>query len=270
MRCRRPLTPWLRTVERIPGVAVLLLREKPHAGAGGGADVPARPARVTGVRTLSGSDRAPSGLAGLDDILGGGFVLGRLHLVEGKAGTGKTTLGMQFVLAGRDRGEKVLYVSMSETRDELQAVAVTHGWSLEGIEIFELVPPDAAEGDDNRQTMFRPSEVELGETMRLLCGEIERIDPARIVLNSLSEMRLLAQNPLRYRRQIFALKHFLGPRRATVLMIDDVTSESHDLQLHSIVARRGHLGGVGARLRRGAAAVAGDENARGQISRRLS
>ena len=97
------------------------------------------------------------------------------------------------------------------------------------------MPPDAAEGDDNRQTMFRPSEVELGETMRLLCDEIERIDPARIVLDSLSEMRLLAQNPLRYRRQIFALKHFLGPRRATVLMIDDVTSESHDLQLHSIV-----------------------------------
>jgi KaiC/GvpD/RAD55 family RecA-like ATPase len=113
---------------------------------------------------------------------------------------------MQFVLAGRDRGEKVPYISMSETRNELQAVAVTHGWSLDGIEICELVPPDAAEGDDNRQTMFGPSEVELGETMRLRCGEIERIDPAFIVLDSLSEMRLLAQNPLRYRRQIFALK----------------------------------------------------------------
>jgi circadian clock protein KaiC len=184
---------------------------------------------------LNGSDRASSGLAGLDDILGGGFVLGRLHLVEGKAGTGKTTLGLQFVLAGRDRGEKVLYVSMSETRNELQAVAVAHGWSLDGIEICELVPPDIAEGDDNRQTMFRPSEVELGETVRLLCGEIERIDPARIVIDSLSEMRLLAQSPLRYRRQIFALKHFLGRRLATVLMIDGVTSESRDLQLHSIV-----------------------------------
>ena len=184
---------------------------------------------------MSGSDRASSGLAGLDEILGGGFVLGRLHLVEGKAGTGKTTLGMQFVLAGRDRGEKVLFVSMSESLNELQAVAVAHGWSLGGIEICELAPPDAAEGDENQQTMFRPSEVELGETMRLLCGEIERIDPALIVLDSLSEMRLLAQNPLRYRRQIFALKHFLGRRRATVLMIDDVTSESHDAQLHSIV-----------------------------------
>jgi circadian clock protein KaiC len=184
---------------------------------------------------LSGSRRTSSGLAGLDDILGGGFVPGRLHLVEGQAGTGKTTLGMQFALAGRDRGEKVLFVSMSETRDELHAVAAAHGWSLEGVEIRELVPPDGADGDGNRQTMFRPSEVELGETMRLLCGEIERIDPALIVLDSLSEMRLLAQSSLRYRRQIFALKHFLGPRRATVLMIDDVTSDSHDSQLHSIV-----------------------------------
>jgi circadian clock protein KaiC len=184
---------------------------------------------------LSGSHRTSSGLAGLDDILGGGFVPGRLHLVEGQAGTGKTTLGMQFALAGRDRGEKVLFVSLSETRDELHAVAAAHGWSLEGVEICELVPPDGEDGDGNRQTMFRPSEVELGETMRLLCGEIERIDPALIVLDSLSEMRLLAQNPLRYRRQIFALKHFLGPRRATVLMIDDVTADSHDSQLHSIV-----------------------------------
>jgi circadian clock protein KaiC len=184
---------------------------------------------------LNGSDRASSGLTGLDDILGGGFVLGRLHLIEGKAGTGKTTLGMQFILAGRDRGEMVLYITMSETLNELQAVAAAHGWSLDGIEIFELVPPDIAEGDDNRQTMFRASEVELGETMRLLCGEIERINPTRIVIDSLSEMRLLAQNPLRYRRQVFALKHFLGSRHATVLMIDDATSESHDFQLHSIV-----------------------------------
>jgi circadian clock protein KaiC len=187
------------------------------------------------VRILSGSDRASSGLAGLDEILGGGFVLGRLHLVEGRPGTGKTTLGMHFVLAGRDQHEKVLYVSMSETRDELQAVASAHGWSLEGVEMCELVPPDAEEGDGNRQTMFRPSEVELGETMRLLCDEIERIDPARIVIDSLSEMRLLAQNPLRYRRQIFALKHFLTQRHATVLVLDDMTANGHDLQLHSIV-----------------------------------
>jgi circadian clock protein KaiC len=184
---------------------------------------------------LNGSDKASSGLSSLDDILGGGYVLGRLHLVEGKPGTGKTTVGMHFALAGRDQHEKVLYVSMSETREELQAVAVAHGWSLEGVEMCELVPPDVEDGDGNRQTMFRPSEVELGETMRLLCNEIERIDPARIVLDSLSEMRLLAQNPLRYRRQIFALKQFLARRHATVLVLDDMSSNGHDLQLHSIV-----------------------------------
>ena len=188
------------------------------------------------MRTLSGSDRgAASGLASLYDILGGGFVLGRLHLVEGRPGTGKTTLGMQFVLAGRDQNDKVLYVSMSETSDELHAVAAAHGWSLEGVERCELVPPDGEDGGGSRQTMFRPSEVELGETIRLLCNEIERIDPARIVLDSLSEMRLLAQNPLRYRRQIFALKQFLARRQATVLALDDMTSSGHDLQLHSIV-----------------------------------
>src|SRR5260370_8621246 len=133
---------------------------------------------------------ASSGLVGLDDILGGGFVRGRLRLVEGRAGTGKTTLGMQFILAGRDRGEKVLYITMSETLNELQAVAVAHGWSLEGIEICELVPPDMAEGDDNRQTMFPASEVELGETMRLLLGEIERTTPTPLVITPLSQIAL--------------------------------------------------------------------------------
>ena len=171
---------------------------------------------------------------GLDDILGGGFVRGRLHVVEGKPGTGKTTLAMQFILAGRDQSETVLYVTMSETRGELQAVAGSHGWSLEGIELCELVPPDI-EGDADRQTVFRPSEVELGETIRLLFDQIERTNPTRVVIDSLSEMRLLAQNPLPYRRQIFALKHFLAQRDATVLMVDDTASNGHDLQLHSIV-----------------------------------
>jgi circadian clock protein KaiC len=165
---------------------------------------------------------------GLDDILGGGFVRGRLHLIEGRPGTGKTTLAMQFVLAGRDRSETSLYVSMSETRAELEAVAAAHGWSLEGIELQELVPPDI-EGEENRQTMFRSSEVELGETMRLLFDRIERINPARVVIDSLSEMRLLAQNPLRYRREIFALKHFLAQRSATVLVLDDMASAGPDL-----------------------------------------
>ena len=183
---------------------------------------------------MSGRDRASSGLVGLDEILGGGFVRRRLHLIEGRPGTGKTTLGMQFVLAGRDQAETALYVSMSETRGELEAVAAAHGWSLAGLELCKLVSPDI-DGAANRQTVFRPSEVELGETMRVLFNEIERVDPARIVIDSLSEMRLLAQNPLRYRREIFAFKQFLARRSATVLALDDMTSNSSDLQLHSIV-----------------------------------
>ena len=180
-----------------------------------------------------GGERASSGIAGLNDILAGGFVRGHLHLVEGRSGTGKTTLGLQFVLAGREQGEKALYVTMSETRDELRLVAESHGWSLDGIDVSELVPPGAEEGDGNRQTVFHPSEIELGETMRLLFEQIERVDPERVVVDSLSEMRLLAQNPLRYRRHVLALKYFLARRHSTVLVLDDTTSGG-DKQLHSI------------------------------------
>jgi circadian clock protein KaiC len=179
------------------------------------------------------SHRSSTGVPGLDDILDGGFVTDRLHLVEGLPGTGKTTLGLQFLLAGREAGERLLYVSMSENRREIEAAAATHGWSLEGIEIFELAPPGMDE-DESRQTLFHSSEVELSETMRLLLDRIERVDPQRMVLDSLSEMRLLAQSPLRYRRQIFGLKHFLGQRNTTVLLLDDMTGEGHDLQLHSL------------------------------------
>ncbi|HEX4194334.1 MAG TPA: ATPase domain-containing protein [Stellaceae bacterium] len=180
------------------------------------------------------TERASSGVPPLDDILAGGFVRRRIHLIEGTPGTGKTTLGLQFLLAGRAAGEKSLYVSLSETADELRASAETHGWDLDGIEIFELTPPESGLIGHGGQTIFHPSEVELGETMALLVDHIERLKPVRVVLDSLSEVRLLAQSALRYRRQILALKQYLARQGATVLLLDDMTSETHDLQLHSI------------------------------------
>jgi circadian clock protein KaiC len=182
---------------------------------------------------VDAEETSSSGLAALDSILGGGYARQRIHLIEGAPGTGKTTLGLQFLLAGRQRGERGLYVTLSESRDELAAVVRAHKWQLDGIDIFELAP-DSNPGGATSQTMFHPSEVELSETMQLIFGEIERIRPNRLVLDSLSEMRLLAQSPLRYRRQILALKQHLARKQITVLLLDDMTSEVHDLQLHSI------------------------------------
>jgi circadian clock protein KaiC len=180
------------------------------------------------------ADKLSSGIDALDAILGGGFVKGRIHLVEGAPGTGKTTMGLQFLMKGRDQGEKTLYITLSESKEELQAVAQAHGWSLDGVEIFELAAAADFYGGAG-QTVFHSSEVELGETTRELFDAIGRSRPARLVLDSLSEMRLLAENPLRYRRQILALKQFLLKNGATVMLLDDMTSTSHDLQLHSIV-----------------------------------
>jgi circadian clock protein KaiC len=185
-------------------------------------------------KSMTVDKRASSGIATFDDILDGGFVRHRIHLIEGTPGTGKTTLGLQFLLAGREAGERTLYITLSETNDELRSSGSAHGWDLDGIDIFELMPPDADPSGESGQTMFHPSEVELGETMRLLFQQIEQLKPARIVVDSLSELRLLAQSALRYRRQILALKQFLARKSVTVLMLDDMTSETHDLQLHSI------------------------------------
>ena len=182
---------------------------------------------------LSGHGRAGTGIEGLDDILGGGLTRDRLYLVEGTPGTGKTTLSLQFLLEGAARGEAGLYVTLSETADELRAVAVAHGWSLDGLSLFELVG-DLGLDPDSEQTVLHPSEVELGETTREVMQQVEELRPARVVFDSLSEMRLLAQNPLRYRRQILALKGFFSSRRCTVLMLDDRTADPTDLQLHSI------------------------------------
>lgn len=175
-----------------------------------------------------------SGLEALDGILGGGFVKGRIHLVEGAPGTGKTTLGLQFLMNGRDRGERTLYITLSESKGELNAVGRGHGWNLDGIEIVELPPPGDLNGAAG-QTVFHSSEVELGETTRELFETIGRIRPDRLVLDSLSEVRLLSESPLRYRRQILALKQFLLKNGATVILLDDMTTTTHDLQLHSIV-----------------------------------
>src|SRR5689334_13959897 len=175
-----------------------------------------------------------TGILGLDNVLGGGLDPERLYLIEGEPGTGKTTLALQFLLEGVRRGEKGLYVTLSETERELRLVAKRHGWSLDEISIFELVPPEAALDPEKELTLFHPAEMELSETSKLIFERVTKIEPTRVVFDSLSEMRLLAQNSLRYRRQILALKHFFGGRRCTVLLLDDFSSEEHDLQLHSI------------------------------------
>jgi circadian clock protein KaiC len=174
-----------------------------------------------------------TGVPGLDDILRGGLTQQRLYLVEGTPGTGKTTLSLQFLLEGARQGEKGLYVTLSETAEELRAVAATHGWSLDDLAIFELVN-EVGLDPDSEQSILHPSEIELGETTKGVMQKVEEVEPVRVVFDSLSEMRLLAQNPLRYRRQILALKHYFSSRKCTVLLLDDRTSEPGDLQLHSI------------------------------------
>ncbi|MCO6415363.1 AAA family ATPase [Siccirubricoccus sp. KC 17139] len=178
--------------------------------------------------------RVSTGNTGLDDILGGGLDADRLYLLEGRPGTGKTTLALQFLLEGARRGEATLYVSLSESERELRLVADRHGWSLDGVQIFELVPAEASLDPERELTVFHPSELELGETTRMIFEHVAALDPTRVVFDSLSELRLLAQDPLRYRRQILALKHFFTGRRCTVIVLDDLTSHADDLQLHSI------------------------------------
>src|SRR5690348_12908317 len=179
--------------------------------------------------------RLNTGIGALDDILEGGLIPERLYLVDGNPGSGKTTFALQFLLEGARRGEKCLYVTLSETRQELEAGALSHGWSLKGIDIVELIPDQQHElAGDGAVTMIQPSDVELSETMGKILAAIERSNPNRVVFDSLSEMRLLAQSSLRYRRQILALKQFFVGRRCTVLMLDDRTAEGPDLQLHSI------------------------------------
>jgi circadian clock protein KaiC len=180
------------------------------------------------------SHRAHTGVPGLDEVLHGGLIAERLYLIDGNPGAGKTTFALQFLLEGKRAGERCLYVTLSETKQELEEGALSHGWDLSGIEILELIATEKELEGDEQLTMLPPSEVELGETTRSIIEAIERVEPARMVLDSLSELRLLAQSSLRYRRQILALKQFFIGRRCTVVLLDDRTAEGPDLQLHSI------------------------------------
>lgn len=177
---------------------------------------------------------AATGIAGLDDILNGGLARGRLYLVEGVPGSGKTTLAMQFLIEGARVGEPVLYVTLSETAEELGSVARSHNWDLSGVHVRELLPDQNALESEEQYTMYHPSEVELASTTKLILEDVHRLKPARIVFDSLSELRLVAGNPLRYRRQILALKQFFAGRGCTVMLLDDMTAADHDLHVQSI------------------------------------
>jgi len=176
-----------------------------------------------------------TGSAGLDEILSGGLLKGRLFLLEGSPGTGKTTLASQFLLAGAAAGERVLYITLSETEEELREGAASHGWSFgPNFEVFELVPPESLLDDEQQQSLLYSSDLELGETTKRIVEAFERVKPSRVVLDSLSEIRLLAQGSLRYRRQILALKHYFSRNDATVMMLDDLTADVMDKTVHSV------------------------------------
>ncbi|HKB77597.1 MAG TPA: ATPase domain-containing protein, partial [Myxococcales bacterium] len=183
---------------------------------------------------MDSSVRVSTGIEGLDHILGGGLPAARFHLVQGDPGAGKTTLGLQFLLEGMRRGENVLYVTLSETGEELRSVARSHGWDVSSLPVFELAAGVEYLNLSEQNTLFEPSEVELAEVTRALLADIDRVKPLRVVFDSLSELRLLAQSALRYRRQLLALKQHFAERGATVLMADDRTSDASDVQLQSL------------------------------------
>jgi circadian clock protein KaiC len=181
------------------------------------------------------STKAEFGVPGLDDILFGGLRRNRLFLFEGSPGAGKTTVALQFLREGARVGEKGLYITLSETEAELREVAVSHGWSLDDdVNIFELAPPENLLDETQQQSLLYSSDLELGETTQRIFEAMDRVKPSRVVIDSLSEIRLLAQSSLRYRRQILSLKHYFAQRHATVLLLDDMTAEVDDKTVHSV------------------------------------
>lgn len=183
----------------------------------------------------TGLARAGTGVEGLDDILNGGLVRDRVYLLEGSPGTGKTTVALQFLMEGARRGETCLYITLAETEEELRQTAASHGWDVPaGVTLFELLPPENLLDEDQQQSLLYSSDLELGETTRRIYEVVERVRPSRVVVDSLSEIRLLAQSSLRYRRQILALKHYFAKHGTTVLMLDDMNTESGDRTVHSM------------------------------------
>ena len=188
------------------------------------------------MRTDSSEENALTGVPGLDDILGGGLAKGRVFLVEGDPGAGKTTIALSFVLDGARRGERCLYVTLSETEQELRMSAASHGWTLgDTIEVFELEQAESLLDGDQEQSLLYAADLELGETTKRLLEVFERVKPTRIVVDSLSEIRLLAQSSLRYRRQILAFKQYFAHHNATVMLLDDRTSDVGEKTAHSVV-----------------------------------
>ncbi|PYE42826.1 circadian clock protein KaiC [Rhizobium sp. PP-F2F-G20b] len=192
--------------------------------------------------TIDLGSMALIGVKGLDDVLAGGLSRRHVFLLEGSPGTGKTTISLQFLLEGAAHGERCLYITLSETEDELRNSATSHGMELaENITIFELVPPESLLDSDQQQSLLYSSDLELGETTKLIFEVFERVRPSRVVIDSLSEIRLLAQSSLRYRRQILALKHYFSKSGATVLLLDDLTADTLDKTVHSVVHGVIHL-----------------------------
>jgi len=177
----------------------------------------------------------PTGIEGLDDVLGGGLQRRRLYLIEGVPGSGKTTLGMQFLLSAAAQGETVLYVTLSETLEELNGVAASHGWNIAPLVTHEMMPSEGVLDPDEQSTMFHPSEIELAQTTRSILADVDRHNPSCLVIDSLSELRMLSGSPLRYRRQILALKQYFASRGCIVLLLDDMTGTEPDVQVQSIV-----------------------------------